>query len=270
MLPFFESKTALLQSRRSIEYFDFPLHMHTPPELIYINEGTLDIVYPDCTYHMEKGDFAIIFPYTIHGYSSNTVMTDYTLAIGTKHVYLDFEQLLSLYHPANPIIKSCNLPKDIPQLMNELVTLNDCKDHIYLVKSIYSLILARTIPLLQLKDNTGSFKSNLIVRAITYVSEHFTETISLDTVSSALGISKFDVSRLFSSSVKMTFVKYVNYMRISYAKELLEKTELSILDIALECGFDTLRTFNRVFKSCTNTTPFQYRKEHKSNSTMFK
>ena len=262
MLPFFESKTTILQSRRKTEYFEFPLHMHIPPELIYVNAGELTINYMNTSYQMTQGDFALIFPYITHGYAPSAHPCNYTLAIGAQSTYADYQQFLFQYHPTNPIVRQKDLPKDIPLLMNELVLLNDQEEESLLIKAIYSLILARTLPLLELKPNPGTYESNMILRAITYVSENFTETITLDTAATALGISKYDVSRLFSSAIKMTFVKYVNFMRISYAIELLEQTRHSVLHIALQSGFDTLRTFNRVFKAHTNMTPMQYRKEY--------
>jgi len=264
MLPFFEHKTSILQSRRECENFEFPLHMHIPAEFLYINDGELCIEYPDCCFVLSKGDFAIIFPYTIHGYRSITPVVDYTLAISRYDIYGDFENVLTQKHPENPVIKSTDLPDDIPALMNELVSLDNCDERSTLIKAIVSLIFARTLPLFHLKPNTEKFKSNLSVKAVTYVTEHFKEPISLDTMADALGISRFAVSRLFSSSIKINFVNYVHFMRIAYAKELLETTNASILDIAFECGYETLRTFNRVFKEYAGTTPLRYRTEKKS------
>ena len=263
MIPFFEHKTSILQSRRECEDFEFPLHMHIPTEFIYINAGKLRIDYPDCSFTLSKGDFAVIFPYTIHGYTAITSVVDYTLAISRHDIYGDFENTLTQKHPANPVIKSSDLPDDIPMLMNELVFLNDCNEQSALIKAIISLILARTLPLLHLKPNTEKFKTNLSVRAVTYVTEHFTQNISLHTAAITLGISRFDVSRLFSSSIKIGFVKYVNFLRIAYAKELLETTNTSVLDIALKCGYESLRTFNRTFKSYAGTTPLKYRMSKK-------
>ena len=149
--------------------------------------------------------------------------------------------------------------------MNELVSLNDCDEKSSLIKAIVSLIFARVLSLFHLKPNTEKFKSNLSVKAVTYVTEHFKDNISLDTAAEALGISRFAVSRLFSSSIKINFVNYVNFMRIAYAKELLETTNTSVLDIALECGYETLRTFNRVFKEYEGITPLRYRMCKKSS-----
>ena len=56
------------------------------------------------------------------------------------------------------------------------------------------------------------------------------------------------------------FVTYLNMVRVEKAAELLKGTSLKITDIALRCGFDNVRTFNRVFKEVTGTTPSAFSK----------
>ena len=265
MNPFFEHKTTILQSRRENIVFHFPLHMHLCPEFLYINSGQLLLNYPDKTFLLREGDLAIIFPNTIHGYTTISDTLDYSIAICRQDTTGEFSKKLFEMHPSSPIIEASDLPKDIPFLMDELVSLDNNEEKAPLIRAIIGLILARTMPILYLKPNTDKFKANLTVRAVTYVFEHYKEEISLDTAAAALGISRFAVSRLFHSQLEINFVKYVQFLRINYAKELLENTDESIVDISLEAGFDCLRSFNRVFKEETGTTPLKYRKSCRSN-----
>ena len=260
MNPFFEHKATILQSRREDTFFHFPLHMHLCPEFLFINHGELQLNYPDQSFLLKKGDFAVIFPNTIHGYTTLTGTTDYSIAICRQETAGEFAKLLFEMHPATPIIRAVELPGDIPALMDELISLNGNEEKSTLIKAIIGLILARIMPLLSLKPNTEKFKANLTVRAVTYVYEHFKEEISLDTAAASLGISRFAVSRLFNAQVQINFVKYVRFLRINYAKELLTGTDMNIVDISLESGFDCLRSFNRVFKEETGMTPLKYRK----------
>lgn len=260
MNPFFEHKDTILQSRRENEAFNFPLHMHICPEFLYINSGVLSLQYPDRSFTLQTGDFAVIFPNSIHGYAAISDTVDYSIAICRQDTAGEFTKTLFEMHPSSPILCSDNLPPDIPFLMDELISLNDDEEQGALIRAIIGLILARTIPFLSLKPNTERFKSNLTVRAVTYVFEHFKEDISLDTAASHLGISRFAVSRLFHAQLGIHFVKYVRFLRINYAKELLERTDMNIVDISLESGFDCLRSFNRVFKEETGITPLRYRK----------
>ena len=57
----------------------------------------------------------------------------------------------------------------------------------------------------------------------------------------------------------MTFQEFVADVRISRACELLGSTSLSVTEIALECGFGEMTTFNRTFKKYRDTTPTKYR-----------
>ena len=57
----------------------------------------------------------------------------------------------------------------------------------------------------------------------------------------------------------MNFRKYLNLYRTEQACNLLRTTQKDISDIALDCGFQTLRSFNRAFKAATGLTPTQYR-----------
>ena len=55
----------------------------------------------------------------------------------------------------------------------------------------------------------------------------------------------------------MTPLDYVNMIRIQMACELIRKTNRSMGDIAIKCGYDTISTFNRNFKKITGLTPYQ-------------
>ena len=75
-----------------------------------------------------------------------------------------------------------------------------------------------------------------------------------------LGISKYVLSRAFSKTFHRNFSQYLNDARINYAVSAIENTNDTLLDIAMESGFDSQRTFNRVFKDRFHMSPSEYRK----------
>ena len=75
-----------------------------------------------------------------------------------------------------------------------------------------------------------------------------------------LGISKYVLSRMFAKTFHCNFSKYLNGVRLNYAVGALENTQDTITNICLECGFESQRTFNRVFKERYKITPREYRK----------
>lgn len=262
MMPFYEHNTEILRTRRESAALDFPLHIHSDPEFIYLAKGELTLRYIGRDYALESGDFAIVFPYSAHEYITPFPRReiDYSIAILQLDTVGDFKSDLLSVHAASPVIKAAELHPDIPHIMQELVATPKTDENKRLLCLLIQLVLARCMPCFHLKNNTKRFEHNLTVRAITYVFDHFKEHIDLQSTAAALGVSTYCVSRLFTEKVHFGFNKYVNYLRIEQAKELLCTTDLSILEISIESGFDNLRTFNRVFKELCGETPLHYRK----------
>ncbi len=258
MSYFYEKETQDLRSFNAKKPMNFPMHIHTNPELLYINQGSIKLNYHDKSYLLNSGDFAIVFPHTVHGYETVSPDLDYSLAICGMKLISSYKNFLLENHPENPVIMKNNLPNDVPSLMNELAA-SDNHDFL-LDKSIIYFILARILPRLELKPNKDSFYISFSVKVLSYVCSNYRSNITLDVLEKELGVSKFSVSRFFSSVVKIPFTKYVSLLRIDYAKNLLETTEKSILEIAMDSGFGSLRNFNRIFKELEKTTPKKYGK----------
>lgn len=98
---------------------------------------------------------------------------------------------------------------------------------------------------------------------MTYIDTHYTENLDLETVAKSVGFSKYHFSRLFKQYTNFTFGDYLCYRRIKAAEELLANPDLSITEVAIQAGFPSISTFNRLFKQHKNCTPSEYRsKEH--------
>lgn len=73
------------------------------------------------------------------------------------------------------------------------------------------------------------------------------------------GFSKFYFSRLFKQFTNVSFYKYVNQKRIEKAAEMLTEPNISITNVALSCGFESLSSFIRMFKIVKGCTPTKFR-----------
>lgn len=96
------------------------------------------------------------------------------------------------------------------------------------------------------------------------------ETLSLDSLAEKLSIPPRYLSQIINERLKKNFRDYINYYRIEAAKEFLAnpyKEKLSILEIALEVGFNSKEVFNRAFKKFTNMTPTEYKKQTTQKTT---
>lgn len=99
-----------------------------------------------------------------------------------------------------------------------------------------------------------------IQRILKYCDENYlSDKISLDTISKALGINKHHISHLLSDNLNVNFSTYISELRINHACKLIKTTNMSITSISMECGFGSIRNFNRVFMKIKGTTPGEYK-----------
>ena len=103
------------------------------------------------------------------------------------------------------------------------------------------------------------FMDDSLGRAMRYISEHYMTSLPLENVASALYINKNYLSDLFSKKLGMTFTQYLSQRRVEMAMELLSATRMPVTQVALQCGFNSIATFNRVFRDVKGCTPTQYR-----------
>ena len=96
-------------------------------------------------------------------------------------------------------------------------------------------------------------------RAFDYLDTRFSENITLANVAQAAGFSKYYFSRIFSQYTHLSFSQYLLKKRLSEASRLLCETNLRLLDVAVQSGFVSLSTFNRVFRANHGCTPSEYR-----------
>ena len=92
---------------------------------------------------------------------------------------------------------------------------------------------------------------------LTYINRNYREDITLEKAAAVLHFSPSYFSKLFKRLTGMNFVNYINVVRVEKAIEELQTTAKKITDIAVDCGFSNVRTFNRVFKEITGQTPTQ-------------
>lgn len=98
-----------------------------------------------------------------------------------------------------------------------------------------------------------------VERVRRYIEAHYDEPLSLEDAAAKARLSAHYFSRLFKSYTGMTFVDFVNSVRVSEAKRLLRSSTLSIKEISTDVGFEDQNYFTRVFKQHSHVTPTGYR-----------
>lgn len=103
-------------------------------------------------------------------------------------------------------------------------------------------------------------------RAMLYIDHNLTEDISLQTVAREAAISRAYFCTLFKQWNGMTPWEYIQTRRVELAADKLAATDKKVLEIASECGYNSLSNFNRSFKAIIGKTPGEYRRETRAQA----
>ncbi|MBR5509185.1 MAG: helix-turn-helix transcriptional regulator [Lachnospiraceae bacterium] len=240
----------------------FPPHIHEAIEMVYITKGTLELGVGQELYHMEKGDFAIVFPNLIHHYQVfGTGENKALYMLIAPKLIPDYMDELQKNCPSSPVICKEDLHVDIVKAVKSLVDVE--KNNTRLIRAYVQMIFAHVFSQMDMVEKETVGSEDLVYKSVEYVAKNFREKISLEQMACDLGVSKYVLSRLFSKIFHCNFTGYVNGVRLNYALCMLDRTNESITNICYDCGFESQRTFNRVFKERYRMTPREYRvKKH--------
>ena len=95
---------------------------------------------------------------------------------------------------------------------------------------------------------------------LSYVDAHLTESFAIADAADALHLNPQYLMRVFKKEMGCPILQYITSKRIALAVRYLEETDISVTDVAFQCGFDNYSYFTRIFKRFTNETPTAYRK----------
>jgi len=246
----------------------FPEHIHIGLELYYCEEGSLDVMIGSHQRHMAPGELAIAFPNQIHAYSSDHIPTGNRgiMILCPAEMSGEFLPQLIKNQPEYPFLTADQIHEDVIYALRSLLqTPPDHEENRSVVRAYMQLILARILPYMKLRKNKDSQPPGQTAQLIAYLSEHYTEPVQLDILAEQLGISKYSVSRIFSEKLHTSFSRYLNTLRVDYAKHLLQGSDMDILSISELCGYDNPRTFNREFKAICGCRPREFRQKYLLN-----
>ena len=110
----------------------------------------------------------------------------------------------------------------------------------------------------------ASYNGDLIQRIFGFIETEYARECSLKRLAEELAYDHSYLSRYFKSNVGIGFNEYVMQYRINIACEQLANTDTSVLQCAMDCGYTSLRSFNRAFKAVLSITPSEYKRLSKN------
>jgi len=109
-------------------------------------------------------------------------------------------------------------------------------------------------------NDTYAYHIGCIIKVLIYIEERFDQPILLEEMAKIACISPYYFHRLFRAYVGETVADYIKKLRVQRARERLQYSDDAITDIALDVGYETPSSFNKVFNQVMGQSPRQYRK----------
>ncbi len=239
-----------------------PLHWHSYYEVeLFVSGGATHIadgkIYefsPGCVSVMKPTDFHsynpkgetfgvrkfILMPEKV-GAKIRTLLDRLPCALDVGEKSTRFEKMF------DELIESCGNRSESGCLLSQnlaeriIIELTMCEENAYVSESV-------------------SDRTERLSRVLCYISEHFTERLSLADAAREVSVNPDYLSRYFSKELGTTFSNYLKMKRLAYATSLLMTGDYSIEEIAGSSGFPSLTFFNRVFRARYGMSPAEYRR----------
>jgi AraC-like DNA-binding protein len=268
---------------REESFFQSPFHSHPELELVYIKESHGKRIIGNSVEPFESGDMVFLGSDIPHVWLNDEIYYQGINKLKAKAIVVYFNK--DLFGPAfyelketqkintlfNQGVRGLSITgktnEFIAKKLEKLVKKKDFEIIIGLFEILS--ILSESTDLSFVNNDVYSIendqtKKDRLSDVFEYVKENFKEDISLIAISKIANLTPTSFCRMFKLKTKKHFVEYLNEIRVSNACKFLIETDMSISEIAYECGYKTVSNFNKLFKKLTTTTPKEYQKNAKN------
>ena len=252
-----------------------PSHWHREIEVVMCTAGTVKMAINNVTYEIQQGDIVIIpdgsthLYYNAQGNERMVVFLDYRLFERTEsYTATSRNQLHNRIQQIPPISRQWSEENrlKVKEILMELEDLND-KDVFAWDLAIQAKVYELIFYLCNYVEKTANVESGNVETLLKlesildYIEKNYSKQICLGDASAEFGFSTSYFARFFKKYSGETFMNYLNAYRINKARDMLFlDSEKSVSRISELVGIPNVKTFNRLFRQITGTSPTQYRK----------
>lgn len=240
------------RSRRH-EGWQISSHLHEYSELLYCKQGEGYATVNGRRMLLTAGQLVFIPPNYVHQYDfeaahlvcavfSNDYIPLFFKTVGRRHF------LVSAVEAA-----------EVAPLLDALPEIK--KEDALLVEGYLNLICHKVLAHSAF-DGERQTDGILYQKVISYLSNHYTEDITLSALAKQFGYNEKYLSHALHSLTGVHFKRLLSFYRVRHAQRLLESHEgISVAAVATESGFDAINTFGRAFKEQVGVTPSAYKRQ---------
>jgi len=272
--PLSEKDCYMLFSRRKNE-FTFPIHIHMEYELNFIENGAGAMrVVGDSEEEIEDLELTLITSSTLeHGWFTHNCKSQEIKEITIQfHADLFSEQMLQkdqfktlkvLFERARYGVKFSR--ETINKVKSQLYSLeNECIGAypvLNFMSILYTLSISPSIKELSNRmyiSENQSYTSRRIEKAHKFMLENYRD-INLSDVASFVGMTEGSFSRFLKKKTGRNFIDFINEIKLGHAIRMLLDSDKSVEEICIDCGFNNISNFYRLFKKKKGCTPNEFR-----------
>ena len=253
--------------------FQIPVHWHDELEIIYVKSGFLTVNISGENYIGKPGDAVVVSPGNLHVMGSQTGPVDYfTFLFPLKYIAFRTDDMLDdkLIEPLNcghlmisPEIKD-TVKEQCEQLAGVYAAEIDESESKITVQIKKKIILLQFIHELWKKgfivENDTTGRNTVEKEMVSYIQQNYTGKILLREFGEQFHLSEKYISRYFKEHFHITLSQYVTYLRLEHAKQMLQETDISVTEVAMQSGYQNISYFIRSFKKTYGVSPLKYRK----------
>ncbi len=254
MKYFFENRKEMLVVNRSLN-LDFESHLHEHTELGFVFSGTAVLNIEGESFELKKDDVFCVFPNVIHSYECSDDM-DAAVLIFSAELFEEYEKVFRNFVPSKPVISGCTgIARELFGLLIGTPELprNTQKG---MILAILGIITDKLCLVKQDDCPVSTIKSILM-----FCDSCYSEPVTINDAAERLHLSRSHIAHTMRSKLNITFSEYINKKRLEKACDMLRTTDMTVTDIAFFTGFNSVRTFNRIFAAQIGETPVKYRKQ---------
>lgn len=258
----------------NVENEDYPIHWHNAIEIIMPLMNSFTAICDNKQYMLNERDILIIPAGTLHTLKAQP---------GRRLIFLFNNKTIDSNPALNDLYSVLKEPllinaeydeefrSSIGGLLKDIYTLNSNFGEMTEVY-IYIKVLTMLARVKEYRLNTVNYDDDekymeKFGSIIKYIEKNYMYNITLDDLANMAGYSKYHFSRIFKKYSRTTFIAFLNQRRIKAAEMLLLDDNMSITEAAMQVGFSSLTTFNRVFRDIKGCTPSEFRKLYKNTNT---
>ena len=258
-----------VDQHRNLTYFP---HWHSDIEVMFVTSGCIRTTCNMEAAELSAGDLAVFMPNDVHSFESPGISHAIVFRIRPDLLDPELQKSLASTRFSSPFHTgdafrvaglTTRMESIFHTILDEKLGSGPMHRTAVLCRITEFFVLAlRTIPTEDARETAkGRDHRNIVLmqEIVSYIERNLTEEISLESISENFHLCPFYFSRLFKRMFGINLKEYVNRTRTRRAKELLFRTDLKITSISFECGYGSVRQFNRIFRENTGYAPSVFR-----------